>query len=330
MVEYHLYRRKRSSRGALSEESLKFRGFSGEERELPVPGHIGAVYTVQARLHQNGYNPFNEEWLRSFGSLSLWASTGVNDSVQEEITVRLDIADTAEVMGRRAAAAGARCIIRAIAERGRAAIIVATGTSQFPTMDALTATEGIDWSKVTGFHLDEYIGMPMTHPASFRGYLKQRLVDRVGLAAFHYIDGEVDGETECTRVGRLLEENPIDVAFIGIGENGHLAFNDPPADFDTKRPYLLVELDEACRRQQLGEGWFPRLEDVPTHAISMSIRQIVKAATIVCSVPEQRKAKAVRSAVEGPVTPDVPASILQEHADTTLYLDAEAAGLLRK
>ncbi len=242
--------------------------------------------------------------------------------------MRVDIADTAKEMGRRAAAAGAESIIRTIAERGRAAIIVATGTSQFPTLDALTATEGIDWSKVTGFHLDEYIDLPMTHPASFRAYLKNRLVDRVRLSAFHYIDGEADPEAELERVGQLIEEHTIDVAFVGIGENGHLAFNDPPADFQTERPYLVVELDEACRQQQLGEGWFPTLQDVPTRAISMSIRQIMKSTSVICTVPDRRKAEAVRNTVEGPVTPNVPASILQQHAEATLYLDAEAGALL--
>ena len=242
--------------------------------------------------------------------------------------MQVDIADTGEVMGCRAAAAGAESIVRAIAECGRAAIIVATGTSQFPTLEALTATEGIDWSKVTGFHLDEYIDLPMTHPASFRGYLKKRLVDQVDLAAFHYIDGEADPEAECARIGQLIQRHPIDVAFVGIGENGHLAFNDPPADFQTERPYLVVELDEACRRQQLGEGWFPTLGEVPSQAISMSIRQIMKSSSIICTVPDRRKAEAVRNTVEGPVTRNVPASILQQHADATLYLDAEAAELL--
>src|SRR5690606_29248344 len=193
----------------------------------------------------------------------------------------------------------------------------------------LVAAKGVDWSRVTGFHLDEYVGLPATHPASFRGYLKQRLVDKVPLKAFHYVNGDAaDPNAECERVGAILHQHPIDVALVGIGENGHLAFNDPPADFETQQPYLVVPLDEACRKQQVGEGWFENLERVPTHAITMSISWIMKSAAIVCSVPDKRKAVAVRGAVEGPVTPDVPASILQKHPQATLYLDKAAASLL--
>jgi len=233
-------------------------------------------------------------------------------------------------LGRCAAADAASHISRAVEHRGHARIIVATGTSQFEVLAALAATEDIDWSKVVGFHLDEYLGLPMTHPASFRRYLKERLVDRVRLQAFHYIDGEAEPEEECRRVGELLAAGPVDVALIGIGENGHLAFNDPPADFETGRAYLVVDLDEACRRQQLGEDWFPTLDDVPRRAISMSIRQIMKSEAIVCSVPDRRKAAAVRAAVEGPVTPQMPASILQLHRRATLYVDPPAAELLSR
>jgi glucosamine-6-phosphate deaminase len=235
-----------------------------------------------------------------------------------------------KTLGRCAAADAASHISRAIEHRGHARVIVATGTSQFEGLAALVAAEGIDWSKVVGFHLDEYLGLPTTHPASFRRYLEERLVDRVGLRAFHYIDGEAEPEEECRRVGELVAAGPIDVALIGIGENGHLAFNDPPADFETERPYLVVDLDEACRRQQLGEGWFPTLHDVPRRAISMSIRQIMKSEAIVCSVPDRRKAEAVRAAVEGPVTPQVPASILQRHPRATIYVDPPAAELLSR
>jgi glucosamine-6-phosphate deaminase len=233
-------------------------------------------------------------------------------------------------LGRRAAANAATHIRRAIERRGQARIVVATGASQFEILAAITAAEGIDWPKVVGFHLDEYLGLPMTHPASFRRYLKERLVDRVPFGAFHYIDGEKEPAAECRRVGDLLAAAPIDLAMIGIGENGHLAFNDPPADFETEQPYLVVDLDEACRRQQLGEGWFPTLDDVPRRAISMSIRQIMKSAAIVCSVPDRRKAEAVRGAVEGPVTPQLPASILQRHPQAALYLDPPAAELLSR
>ncbi|MEN6449981.1 MAG: glucosamine-6-phosphate deaminase [Thermoguttaceae bacterium] len=233
-------------------------------------------------------------------------------------------------LGRQAADEAAQRIRRAIEERGQARIVVATGASQFDVLAALTAAPGIEWPKVVGFHLDEYLGLPMSHPASFRGYLKQRLVDRVPIGAFHYINGETEPEAECRRVGNLLTAAPIDVAMVGIGENGHLAFNDPPADFETQRPYLVVDLDDACRRQQLGEGWFPTFDDVPRRAISMSIRQIMKSRAIVCSVPDQRKAKAVQATVEGPVTPMKPASILQQHPQMTLYLDPPAASLLSR
>jgi glucosamine-6-phosphate deaminase len=190
----------------------------------------------------------------------------------------------------------------------------------------------IDWKRVTFFHLDEYVGMPITHPASFRKYLKERLVEQLPQPpqAFHYIDAENDVQAECRRVGELIRKHLIDVAFIGIGENGHLAFNDPPADFSTEEPYIQVNLDEACRKQQFGEGWFPTLADVPTNAISMSIKQILKSKAIVCTVPDRRKAEAVRNAVEGEVTPNVPASILQKHPQTTLFLDAPAASLLKR
>ena len=242
--------------------------------------------------------------------------------------MNLTICRDAKEMGRRAGADAAERIRAAIHDRGRANIIVATGASQFEVFAALVEAKGIDWPKVVGFHLDEYLGLPMTHPASFRRYLKERLVDRVPIGAFHYIDGETDPEAECRRVGELISAAPIDVALVGIGENGHLAFNDPPADFQTERPYLVVDLDEACRRQQLGEGWFPTFDDVPRQAVSMSIRQIMKSRSIICSVPDRRKAEAVRAAVEGPVTPQVPASILQQHPQAALYVDQPAAELL--
>jgi glucosamine-6-phosphate deaminase len=242
--------------------------------------------------------------------------------------MKIVVCRDAKDLARKAAADAAERLRDAIRQHGRANIIVATGASQFEVLAGLVAAEGIDWPKVVGFHLDEYLGLPTSHPASFRRYLKERLVDRVPLGAFHYVDGEHDAAAECRRLSKLIGDHPIDVALVGIGENGHLAFNDPPADFETEEPYLVVELDAACRRQQLGEGWFPTLADVPTRAISMSIRQIMKSRAIVCSVPERRKAEAVRATVEGPVTPQTPASILQQHAETTLYLDPPAASLL--
>jgi glucosamine-6-phosphate deaminase len=246
--------------------------------------------------------------------------------------VDIDISETKQDCGRKAAAHGAGLLRKAIADSGGANIVVATGASQFEMLDALVQADGIDWTLVTGFHLDEYIGMPMTHPASFRKYLKERFVDRLPspLAAFHYVGGEADPEAECRRLGRVICAHPIDVAFIGIGENGHLAFNDPPADFETTEPYLVVDLDEACRRQQLGEGWFPTLDDVPAWAISMSVHQIIQSAAIVCTVPDRRKAQAVKAAVEGPVTPQCPSSVLQQHPAATLFLDSASASLLER
>ncbi|HEY8232527.1 MAG TPA: 6-phosphogluconolactonase, partial [Vicinamibacteria bacterium] len=188
---------------------------------------------------------------------------------------------------------------------------------------------GLDWSKVELFHLDEYIGVADTHPASFRRYLKERLVDRVKPAEFHALAGDApDLAAVCREVGARLAEAPVDVAFVGIGENGHLAFNDPPADFETEEPYLVVELDEACRRQQLGEGWFGSLDEVPRRAISMSIRQILKAREILCVVPDARKAPAVRDCLSGPVSVHHPASALQKHGQTTVFLDRASAALL--
>ncbi len=244
--------------------------------------------------------------------------------------MRVEILPSKQEMGRRAAADGGKAIREALGKRGSANIIVATGASQFEMLSDLAKSEDIDWSRVSVFHLDEYVGMSIDHPASFRKYLKERLADQLPTAvnAFHYIDAETDCEEECSRLGNLISTHPIDVAFIGIGENGHLAFNDPPADFDTTEPYLVVQLDEACRKQQLGEGWFPTLEDVPAQAISMSIRQILKSHKIVCTVPDSRKADAIKNAVEGPITNQAPASILQQHENTTLWLDEPAASQL--
>lgn len=242
--------------------------------------------------------------------------------------MEISISPTKQGLGKKAAKAGAELLRKAIAEKGFANIIVATGASQFEMLEELVK-ENIDWKVVTAFHLDEYIGIPATHPASFRKYLKERFADLVPLQAFHYVDGDPGNpEEECMRLGKIIAQHPIDVAFIGIGENSHVAFNDPPADFDTVSPYLIVHLDDACRRQQLGEGWFPTFDDVPQRAISMSIKQIMKSKAIICSVPDERKAWAVNKAVKGPVTNLVPASILQQHPHTLLFLDRKSASLL--
>jgi glucosamine-6-phosphate deaminase len=244
--------------------------------------------------------------------------------------MKIDIAATRRESGGRAAEHGAGLLRKALKRTGRANIVVATGASQFDMLAHLVEAKDIAWNRVTAFHLDEYIGLPLSHPASFRKFLWERFVRQLPLplAAFHFVNAEKNPQAECERLRKLIAKHPIDVAFIGIGENGHVAFNDPPADFKTTRPYLVVNLDKACRQQQLGEGWFPLLAAVPKRAISMSPRQIMKSAAIVCTVPDQRKAKAVRASVDGEVTPDVPASILQRHKNCTLFLDREAASLL--
>ena len=231
-------------------------------------------------------------------------------------------------MSRAAARHAAQSLRSAIASRGGARIIAATGASQFDFLDALTAAPDVDWTRVEMFHLDEYVGLAIDHPASFRKYLLERLINRTGIARYHLLDGEDDAARAADRIGRELAGAPIDVAFVGIGENGHLAFNDPPADFATERPYVIVTLDEACRRQQVGEGWFASVADVPSHAISMSVRQILKSREIICVVPDARKAQAVKACVEGEVSPMAPASILKTHANTTLFLDRDSAALL--
>ncbi len=246
---------------------------------------------------------------------------------------------TPQEMGAAAGAQAAKVIKQAIENKGQANIILATGTSQFETLKKLVVASpapprgwasGIDFSKVTMFHLDEYIGLGANHPAGFRKFLEERFVDKVaGLKAVHFVNGDTDDpEQECRRLGDIIATHPIDVALIGIGENGHLAFNDPPADFDTEEPFIIVELDDICKKQQLGEGWFEALEQVPRQAISMSIRQIMKSACLIVSVPEKRKAEAVKNALEGQVTNMCPASILQRHNNCKIFMDAEAASLL--
>jgi glucosamine-6-phosphate deaminase len=231
-------------------------------------------------------------------------------------------------MSRAAARHAAQSLRTAIEERGSARIIAATGASQFEFLDALTQSANIDWMRVEMFHLDEYVGLPVTHPASFRKYLLERLIEKTGIARYHLLDTEHDAEGVADRVGREVTRAAIDVAFVGIGENGHLAFNDPPADFDTEQPYLVVTLDAACRQQQVGEGWFPSVADVPTRAVSMSVRQILKSREIICVAPDARKARAVQACFDGAVSPMAPASILQIHADAVVYLDRESAALL--
>lgn len=229
------------------------------------------------------------------------------------------------------AAQSAATILRdKISKNGKVRIIAATGASQFSFLKALAEAPGINWAAVEMFHLDEYVGLPITHGASFRKYLLERFIKPAGISRYHLLNGEGDAWENSRRVGLELIKAPIDIAFVGIGENAHLAFNDPPADFQTEEPYLIVNLDEACRRQQVGEGWFKNLDEVPKQAISMSIRQILKAEKILCIVPDQRKAVAVKASLEGAISPAAPASILRTHGDVSFYLDKESATLLSK
>jgi len=228
-----------------------------------------------------------------------------------------------------AADQAATAIRRAIAKQGHARVVVATGASQFEFLDALIKTSGIDWAKVEAFHLDEYVGLPSTHPGSFRKMLLERVVSKTGITKYHLVEGDAADPLAAARdVGKQLVSASIDIAFLGIGENGHIAFNDPPADFTTDDPYIIVNLDEACRRQQVGEAWFADISQVPTRAISMSPRQILKAAELVVVVPDKRKAQAVKACFEGEISPMVPASILRRHPNATVYLDSDSAALL--
>lgn len=248
--------------------------------------------------------------------------------INTEILKNIIICNSKEELGRLAGLKAAELIKNAINEQGQANIILATGASQFETLGTLVK-QHVDWNKVVMFHLDEYIDLPETSPASFRHYLKERFVDLVvNLKEVHYINGENDPSTECRRLGRIISEHPVDVALVGIGENGHLAFNDPPADFETEEPYIIVELDDKCRKQQLGEGWFRSIDDVPREAISMSIKQILKSKSIICSVPDQRKALAVKNSMEAEIDNMVPATILKTHPYCYYFLDKSSSSLL--
>ncbi len=231
-------------------------------------------------------------------------------------------------LGAAAADQASAAIQNAIRDRGRARIVAATAASQAEFLEHLTATEGIDWRLVEAFHLDEYIGLPITHPGSFRKMLLEQLVNKTGIIHYHLLEGDGDAIAVVRRVSQVIASAPIDIMFLGIGENAHLAFNDPPADFATEDPYLIVNLDEACRRQQVGEAWFTDISQVPKQAISMSVRQILKAKELLAVAPDSRKAEAVRACVEGEISPMAPASILRTHPNATLYLDTNSAALL--
>jgi len=244
-----------------------------------------------------------------------------------EVTIHPTVRDMAAAAAHRAAGELARCI----SENGRATFMAATGASQFAFLDALTHEGTVDWARTTMYHLDEYIGLAASHPASFRRYLKERLIDVVHPSTVHLIDGSaLDPASECARLTRLVEQDGIDVAFVGIGENAHLGFNDPPADFESRAVFEVVELAHTCREQQVHEGWFETVDEVPRKAITITIPGILRSKCIICTVPEARKAVAVKHALTGPVTPTYPASALQNHPRTYVFLDADSASLLDK
>jgi glucosamine-6-phosphate deaminase len=242
--------------------------------------------------------------------------------------LQIKIFEDKAVLGRTAAEHAARSLRAYIAGEGVARIVAATGASQFEFLEALTSATEVDWSRIELFHLDEYVGLPVTHPASFSRYILDRLIGKTAITRYHLLDGQGDPQRIAKEVGKELVSGPVHLVFVGIGENGHLAFNDPPADFQSEEPYRVVDLDEACRRQQVNEGWFADLADVPTKAISMSVRQILRAKEIIVIVPDLRKAPAVKACLEGEISPSAPASILREHANVTVYLDQNSASLL--
>jgi glucosamine-6-phosphate deaminase len=243
--------------------------------------------------------------------------------------MRIKVFDDKPGLSRAAADQAAAAIRHAISDRGHARIVAATAASQIDFLDALTRFPQIDWKRVEAFHLDEYVGLPVSHPGSFRKMLLQQLISKTGIQNYHLLDGDAADPAEVARsVGRAIASESVDIAFLGIGENGHIAFNDPPADFDTEEPYIIVNLDDACRQQQVGEAWFADISQVPKQAISMSVRQILKAKEILAVVPDSRKSRAIQLCFEGEVTSMAPASILRTHPDATIYLDRNSASLL--
>lgn len=241
--------------------------------------------------------------------------------------MKIFVDETAELMGRRAAEDVAKEIKRAVEERGECRLLLSTGASQFEMFDELVKKD-LPWDHVVMFHLDEYVGMPETHNASFRKYLKERFIDKVHLKAYYLVNGEGNVEKNIQELTAEVRKAPIDVALIGIGENGHIAFNDPPADFDTKEAYKVVELEERCKKQQMGEGWFASIDDVPAQAITMTVFQMMQSRVILSVVPGKRKAQAIKMTLEtSEITNQIPATKLREHSAWYLYLDKDSASL---
>ncbi len=245
--------------------------------------------------------------------------------------MQIQIEANKEETGRAAAEAAAEVMRDVLSRQETLRFVAATGASQFEFLDHLCAADGIDWNRTVMFHLDEYVGIVESHPASFVGYLRERIVDRVHPGKVHFLRGDTDDpEAERGRLSEIISAAPIDVAFVGIGENGHLAFNDPPADFETREPYLILDLDDRCRAQQVGEGWFATVADVPPKAYTMSVQQILSSREIICTVPDRRKAEAVRNCLadDVEVSPKWPASILKTHDSCRVFLDEDSASLM--
>ena len=238
--------------------------------------------------------------------------------------MEIRICENSKELGRSAAEYVARVINDAIAKKGEARIVLSTGASQFDTLSALVEIPGIEWGKVEMFHLDEYVDLPITHVASFRKYLQERFVDKVGtLKAVHFVDGTKEGIADITRE---IRRAPIDIGLIGIGENAHIAFNDPPANFDTKEAYIIVNLNDRCKQQQMGEGWFATIDDVPKQAVSMTTYQIMQCEKIVSCVPHKVKAEAIKNTLcAKELTNEIPATLLKTHSDFVLYVDKNSA-----
>lgn len=243
---------------------------------------------------------------------------------EKKLTMKIKVCKDPAELGAEAAKFAAKVLNKAIGEKGLARILLSTGASQFDTLKALVK-EDIDWSKVEMFHLDEYVNLPKTHPASFRKYLEDRFVNLIDLKKAYFVKGEGDIEKNIKELTAEIRKNPIDLGLIGIGENAHIAFNDPPADFNTKEAFIVVELDETCRKQQVGEGWFKTIEDVPEKAITMSVYQILQSKVIISCVPYEVKAQAVKQTLESEaVTNNIPATILKTHNDWTLFVDEDS------
>jgi glucosamine-6-phosphate deaminase len=245
-----------------------------------------------------------------------------------EIIMKVNVYQTSLELGKEAAAFSAAVLNEAIAKNAKARLILSTGASQFDTLAALINQE-VDWNKVEMFHLDEYVNLPETHLASFRKYLQERFTSKVKLKNAFFVNGEGNVQANIKELTSLIRKEPIDLALVGIGENAHIAFNDPPADFNTKEAYIVVNLDDNCKKQQVREGWFASVADVPKQAISMTVFQIMESKVIVSAVPKQVKANAIKLTLENDVTPMIPATKLKDHPNVHVFVDQDSASTVK-